>query len=330
MPRVIVTDGQYGDTGKGKICSYLARKDNPDIAVRGGGGANAGHTVWYNGIKYAVSLVPCGFVNERSRLLIGPGCLVDPEVLLTEIEKFGVQERIGIDPFATRVTAEHKERDSGDASKKIGTTKRGMGPAQADRAMRVAELISSVPELEAYLVDVPKAVNATESVLIEGTQGFKLSNTLGGGYPYCTVKDTTASTVAADVGLGPKKIHEVVMVIKSFTTRVGEGPLPGEISQEEAIRLGYQEQGTVTLRNRRISLDLNFYDLKRAVMINGPTQIALTKLDVKFKGNEHVREFDKITPDAKEFVRDIEAELDTPVTLIGTGNDVYDIIDLRR
>lgn len=246
MPRVIVTDGQYGDTGKGKICSYLARKDNPDIAVRGGGGANAGHTVWYNGIKYAVSLVPCGFVNERSRLLIGPGCLVDPEVLLTEIEKFGVQERIGIDPFATRVTAEHKERDSGDASKKIGTTKRGMGPAQADRAMRVAELISSVPELEAYLVDVPKAVNATESVLIEGTQGFKLSNTLGGGYPYCTVKDTTASTVAADVGLGPKKIHEVVMVIKSFTTRVGEGPLPGEISQEEAIRLGYQEQGTVT------------------------------------------------------------------------------------
>lgn len=65
-------------------------------------------------------------------------------------------------------------------------------------------------------------------------------------------------------------------------------------------------------------------------MINGPTQIALTKLDVKFKGNEHVREFDKITPDAKEFVRDIEAELDTPVTLIGTGNDVYDIIDLRR
>ena len=145
-----------------------------------------------------------------------------------------------------------------------------------------------------------------------------------------TSKDTSASTVAADVGLGPKSIDEVVMVIKAYTTRVGNGPFPGELSVDEAVKLGFQEYGTVTGRPRRTSKELHFDNLRLAANINSATQIAITKIDVRFAGNEHVREFAKLTKEAQAFVKNVEKELGVPVTLIGTGPDTEDIIDRRK
>ncbi len=326
--RTIVVGGQYGDEGKGKIVSYLAMKDNPEIVVRGGVGPNAGHQVRVNGKLYSLRLLPCGFVNSRARLLIGAGVLIDKDVLLKEMELTGAADRTGIDRNATLITPDHKIRDSDDHAKKIGTTGSGCGPAMSDRVTRVARTVAEEPTLERYLTDVWKEVNSKKNVLIEGSQGFMLSNVYG-TYPFTTSKDTGASTTAADVGLGPRSIDRVVMVVKAYTTRIGAGPFPDEISMDEAKRLGYQEYGTVTGRARRTSAALHMEDLKRAAVINSATDIAITKLDVRFKGNEHVRSFEKLTDEAKDFVKMLEHQIGVPVTLIGTGPDLEDTIDLR-
>ncbi len=327
--RTIVVGGQYGDEGKGKILSYLALKDKPKIIARGGVGPNAGHSVQYRGKSYPLRMVPCGFTYEKARLLIGAGVFVDPAVLLKELDMLGCHKRFGVDFRAGLITKEHIERDSAsENSKKIGTTKTGCGPAVSDRVNRVGKTVSDSPELKKYLTDVAKEVNGESDVLIEGTQAFMLSN-LYGTYPFVTSKDVSASTIAADVGLGPTRIGEVVMVIKSYTTRVGSGPLKGEISVEEAKAKGMQEYGTVSGRPRRTSLELHLDDLKNAAMINGATQIAMTKIDVRFPGNQGVREFGKLTKDARDYVESIEKGLGIPITLIGTGPDSEDIIDRR-
>jgi adenylosuccinate synthase len=327
--RTVIVGGQYGDEGKGKILSHLALADDPDIIARAGVGPNAGHQVHYKGRKYGLRLLPCGFVNGRSRLLIGAGVLVNPDVLLKEIAETGTQNRFGVDRRAVAILPEHMERDKSENSKKIGTTGTGCGPAMSDRVGRVAKSVLEVPALKQYICDVEKEVNASRNVIIEGTQGFMLS-LLYGTYPFVTSKDTSASTAAADVGLGPKSIDEVVMVIKAYTTRVGNGPFPGEISVEEATRLGFQEYGTVTGRPRRTSKELHFEDLRMAARINSATQIAITKLDVRFPGNAGVREFSKLTKEAQEFVLNAEREIGVPVTLIGTGADALDIVDRRK
>lgn len=325
----IVVGGQYGDEGKGKILSHLALADDPDVIARGGVGPNAGHEVNYKGKRYPLRLVPCGFVNERSRLLIGAGVVVNPEVFLKEVDLIGAHRRCGIDFRAGLITKEHIERDSAsENSKKIGTTKTGCGPAVSDRVNRVGKTVMDSPELKPYITDVVNEVNSARNVMIEGTQGFMLS-VLYGTYPFVTSKDTSASTIAADVGIGPTKIDEVVMVIKSYTTRVGSGPLRNELQVEEAKAKNMQEYGTVTGRPRRTSPELHFDDLKLAATINGATQIAITKIDIRFPGNDRVKKYQELSAGARTFIEDVEKRMGIPVTLVGTGPDAEDIIDRR-
>jgi len=331
MPNVsIIVGSLYGDCGKGKITSYIALKDNPTIVARAGG-PNCGHTVVYDGTKYALSMLPSGIINKNSRLLLGAGTLVDPRKLLGEITKYSVNpERIGVDKRATVITPEHINEDSNsDLSKKIGTTKCGVGPAQASRAYRKALLASEEPLLQKFLTDVPFECNKASSILIEGSQGFYLSNLYSDDWPHATSKDTSASSICADVGIGPKHVKNVIFVIKSYSTRVGNGPLEFEMSFEEAQEKGYAEWGVVSGRKRRISEHLNFEKLKYSAMVNAATEIALTKIDTRFLGNDGVTEYLKLTKDAKKFIEKIEDELRIPVTLIGTGSANEKIIDRR-
>ncbi|MEM3432087.1 MAG: adenylosuccinate synthetase, partial [Candidatus Bilamarchaeaceae archaeon] len=302
----------------------------PEIIARGGVGPNAGHEVNYKGKRYPMRMLSCGFVNEEARILIGAGVVVNPKVFLDEVKMIGGNEkRCGVDFRATWLTEEHIKRDREETASAIGSTNTGCGPAVMDRAKRVAKTVSECDELKPYLTDVAKEVNKAKNVLVEGTQGFMLS-VYYGTYPFCTSKDTTASSIAADVGLGPTKIDDVIMVIKSYTTRVGGGPFPSEISREEAEKLGIQEYGTVTGRPRRTSLELHWEDLKKAVEINGATMIALTKLDIRFPANAGVRKYSQLTSEAKAFVETMEKKLEVPVSLIGTGKDAEDIIDRRQ
>jgi adenylosuccinate synthase len=285
LPCTVIVGGFFGDEGKGKIAAYLAMKDKPDICVRGGNGPNAGHTVIHGGVQYSLRLIPSGFVNQSTRLLIGPGVPVDPTVLFDELRKTDSERRIEVDNQCAIVEPRHKEQES-------------------------------------------RSDHLSKKIMIEGTQGTFLS-LYHGTYPYVTSKDTTASAACADVGVGPTQVYDVIVIFKAYVTRVGEGPLEGQLDREEVARRGWTEFGTVTGRERRAA-PFDFKLARRAVQLNGATQIALTKLDVLFPGAKGTTRLDELDEDAREFVLKIEQETGVPVTLIGTGPGEEDIIDRRK
>lgn len=332
MSCTVVVDGFYGDGGKGKIVSYLAVSDDAAVCVRGGVGPNAGHTVVKDGVKYKLRMVPCGFVNERTLQLIGPGVVVNPEIFLKEVEETGIEGRVGLDPQCAIIEPKHIELDrKGHLKEKIGTTGTGTGPCNADRVMRTAKMAREIPELEPYIKDVPQLVNDAldrgENVILEGTQGTYIS-LYHGGYPYVTSNDVCAAAICSDVGVGPTRVDEVVLVCKAYVTRVGAGPLEGEISNEEAKRRGWDEYGTVTGRQRRAA-PFNHRLAKRAAMINGATQLAITKLDILYPQCKGVSSIDDVPDEGNAFIAEIEEKVGLPVTLIGTGPGVEEIIDRR-
>jgi len=333
MTCTVVVCGFFGDTGKGKIISYLSSEDKIAIVARAGVGPNAGHTVVFENKKYKLRMLPSGFVYEECRLLIGPGVLVNPKILLQEIQSTTSKSRVGVDRQCAVIEPKHIEADKkGRLAEKIKTTGTGTGPCNADRALRTVRLTRDIPELKEFLTDVPLEVNEAldegKDVLIEGTQGTYLS-LFHGTYPYCTSKDVTASAACSDIGVGPTRVDEVILVLKAYTTRVGAGPLPNELSWEEAEKRGWAEVATVTGRRRRAA-PFNYELAKRAVMLNGATQAAVTKFDILFPECKGVKTYDELSHEAKSFIQKIEKEIKVPVTLMGTGPGTSEIVDVRN
>ncbi|MEM0027553.1 MAG: adenylosuccinate synthetase [Ignisphaera sp.] len=333
MPLAIVVGGFFGDEGKGKIAAYLALADNPSIAVRCGS-INAGHTVVYGNRVWKLRLVPSFFVNKNVKLMIAAGALMRLDVFFNEVEETGVRGRIFVDRNTGVIEDRHVEAEKRDAFlvKDVGSTLQGVGFAMSDRVLRRLRLAKDFDVLRDYLVDVSLEVNNAidrgELVYIEGVQGTFLS-LYHGTYPYVTSRDTTASAFASEVGVGPKKVDEVIVVFKSYVTRVGGGPLEGELPPEEAERLGLVEVATVTGRRRRVAL-FNVDLAKKAIMLNSATQAAITRLDALYPNDKCVREWDKLSKDARNWIENIENSLKTPVTIIGTGEDALCTIDRRK
>jgi adenylosuccinate synthase len=314
----VIVGGFWGDEGKGKIISYMALKDKVKIGVRGGVGPNAGHTVQYQGRTLKLRMLPSAAVNPDAMLLVSAGVLVDPARFLKEVEDLNARSRAGLDANCAIIEPRHVEADraSNHLAGKIGTTGTGTGPCNADRVQRRAVVARDIPELQEFLIDVALEVNEAidrgENVLIEGTQGTYLS-LYHGTYPYVTSKDVTASSICGDVGVGPTKVDEVIVVFKAYVTRVGQGPLPGEITEEEAKKRGWAEIATVTGRKRRAA-PFNFELARRSAMLNGATQVAVTKLDVLYPECKGARNYDKLPSEAKKFISKVEDAIGIPVT----------------
>ena len=277
-------------------------------------------------------MLPSGFLNKNAKVMIGPGVVVNPEIFFKEIEEYDVSGRAFLDKHCGIIEQNHLEEDSkGRLKEKIGSTGSGTGPANAERAMRTLKMAKDVESLSSYVIDVPNEVNSAlkdqKNVLIEGTQGTHLS-LWHGTYPFVTSKDVTASGICADVGLGPKSVDEVMVVFKAYLTRVGTGPMANELSAEETEKKGWAEFGTVTGRPRRAA-EFDFDLAQRAIMLNSATQLAITKLDVRFPECAGVKSFNDLTSEAKSFIKNIEEKLQVPVTLIGTGPLVDDTVDVR-
>ncbi len=332
MNTYVVVGTQWGDEGKGKIIDVLAPK--ADYIVRFQGGNNAGHTVVVNDEKFILQLLPSGIINSKGKCIIGPGVVVDIEVLLKEInelEKRGKNlDNLFIDERAHLIMPYHieidKAREEARGENKIGTTQRGIGPCYIDKiarnGIRTGDLLEmdrfkdklmwnikdkndmlqrygkETFELEALynkyvelaekikhriidaVSEVNEAVDNNKTVLFEGAQALMLDIDYG-TYPYVTSSSPTAGGAAVGAGVSPRKIERVLGVMKAYTTRVGEGPFPTEEDNEtgEILRKTGGEYGSNTGRPRRCGwLDLVIG--KYAVMINGLTDIVLTKLDV--------------------------------------------------
>lgn len=152
MANVVVVGAQWGDEGKGKIVDWLSSQ--ADVVVRFQGGHNAGHTLVIDGVVYKLSLLPSGIVRPGKLSVIGNGVVVDPWHLVEEIERLRAQgvaispENLRVADNATLILPLHREldhfRETSNAGLKIGTTKRGIGPAYEDkvgrRAIRVIDL----------------------------------------------------------------------------------------------------------------------------------------------------------------------------------------------
>ena len=332
MPCTVIVGAFWGDEGKGKIISYLALKDKLDFCVRTGS-VNAAHTVWDGEKRYALHMVPAAFLNEKTRLLIAAGANVQVPRFLEEVELTKVKGRMGVDQNASIIEEKHAIQDKNSAvNKGIGTTGWGVGPALEERVRRTAKLAKDIPELRPYLADSVSEINdgidAGKRVLLEGTQGFMLS-LYHGSYPYVTGRDTGASAIASEAGVGPTRVDEVIIVYKSFITRVGAGPLPGEMTKDEALKRGWFETAAGTGRDRR-SAPFDFDLARKTAKINGATQAALTKLDSLFPACIGAKRFGALPDEAKEFVAEVEKRTGVPIVLIGTGPDALDIIDLRK
>jgi len=340
MGVTVVVGGQYGGEGKGKLVAHLAKRDDAAYVVRCGG-PNSGHTVESNGQTYKLRMLPAGFVNAKSRLLLAAGSLINLQILNREIEISGIdKKRVGIDFNSAIITEEESKSETGlGLRNKIGSTLSGTGVGVAKRVLRdgSVKLAKEMPEAKPFLTDVAGEINSGidkgEKCIIEGTQGFGLSLYHADCYPYATSRDTTASAFLSEVGVSPMKVNSIIMAVRTFPIRVGgnSGPLKNEINWEEVRKIsgypyGISEFTTVTGTLRRIArFDLDL--VKRAVMINRPTELALHGADYLDFVNKGIREYELLNGIAKNFIKILENEIGIPVNFIGTGTSQLEIID---
>ncbi len=336
MTNVVVVGAQWGDEGKGKVVDRYGER--ADWVIRYQGGNNAGHTLVVHGKTTVLHLVPSGILQERSRCAIGSGVVIDPKVLVAELDTLAAEGvkfegRLLISAGAHLIMPYHQRldlaRERFRGVDKIGTTGRGIGPAYEDkiarRGVRVADLYepdrlralveARLLELNAILVangdpvyraeevstlidaalsygarlkpyvgnvgeTLDRAAQAGQRLLFEGAQGALLDIDHG-TYPYVTSSNTVASNAATGSGVGSHRIGAVVGLLKAYTTRVGSGPFPTELTDElgEHLRQAGHEFGATTGRPRRTGW-LDLVALRYARRVSGIGLLAITKLDV--------------------------------------------------
>lgn len=406
----IVVGLQWGDEGKGKVTSELG--NNAEVVIRATGGNNAGHTVVYKGKKYALHLLPSSIMKKGVKNIIGPGVVIDPEVLTQEIKIiFGESSAVGklvISNKAHIIFPYHKSMDQLHEEfkeHKIGTTGRGIGPCYCDKANRVGirmgDLIScteielrakireaiAIPNilfqntghvewgvsentiyelcckykqsLESYIVDVQpiinKAIDNNTLIVIEGAQAFNLDIDHG-DYPFVTSSNPVSAGACCGAGIGPTQVEKVIGILKAYSSRVGEGPFPTELTGDEGsvIRELGHEYGTTTGRPRRCGwLDLS--KVATAAKINGCTTLCVNHMDTLgliglklqhikvcigyddekqpiysyFKGwkiDKCCKTYEELPMNATKYIEFIEEHTGVAVQYIGIGPDDEDVI----
>lgn len=334
--------GQFGSEGKGKIVSHLSLNDDVDVAVRCGG-PNSGHTVDYGGERHAMRLIPAGFINQKTRLLIAAGAIINPRILFEEISECKINpKRIGIDKNTAIITDKDSIAEKNiTLRERTGSTLSGTGIGVSKRVLRdpSLKLAKDIDELKPFITDVSEEVNSTldegKKVIIEGTQGFGLSVYHTQYFPYATSRDTSVAAFLSEVGVSPFMVSDVIMCVRTFPIRVAgnSGPLPNEITWEKLQEIsGYpypiREFTTTTHKLRRVAkFDLS--EVERSTRVNRPTSIALHASDYIDYANESLTDFEELTESAKSFIQNLEQALKTPIDFVGTGITNEDIIDRR-
>ncbi len=342
----VLIGGQYGSEGKGQIAAYIAKEY--DLLVRVGG-PNAGHTVPGGPESYTHHLLPSGTRKSQARLLLGPGTVIDLETLLKEIAECGVDaDRLSIDPKAMMISEQDRDAEA-RLIDSISSTGRGVGSATARRIMGRGEpdlrLARDVSELRPYLRDAERvldeALTRNQRILLEGTQGTGLS-LYHGDYPYVTSRDTTVAGCLAEAGIPPSRVRKVIMVCRTYPIRVQnpEGGTSGPMSQELTLNdiakrsgkdpkeLERTEITSTTRRKRRIG-EFDWVLLRKAALLNGPTDIALTFTDYLSARNEKAKRFEQLEPETISFIHEVERVAGARVSLIATGFSTRSIIDRR-
>jgi adenylosuccinate synthase len=330
MPISVVVGGQFGSEGKGKTALEIARRTAAAIVVRVGG-TNSGHTaVDEAGKTCALRQLPVSALARGTVAILPPGALVDPEILLREVESLRLdRRRLVVSRYATVITPEDRDAElKGGLITQIGSTGSGTGAALVRRIGRHTKgtvLAGDHPALKRYVGDtgalMQEALHRNRRIVIEGSQGFGLSLLHGGYYPNATSRDTTAATFLGEAGLSPLDVDDITLVLRAHPIRVAgnSGPLVGEttwaqIAKNAGLPKDYKELTTATKRIRRVGrFDAKI--VRRAIEANNPTRIVLNHFDYVHRTvREHIFHIS-----ALKFLDNIEEGIGRKIDWIGTS-----------
>jgi adenylosuccinate synthase len=325
----VVIGGSYGSEGKGNIAFHLAPEYDLLLRV---GGPNAAHKVYLaSGDIFTHFSLPSGTQAGEAALVLGPGAVVDVPDLLSEIARCDVSaDRLSIDPHVMIIDQVDKDAEA-ELAKSIGSTASGTGNATARRLMRGEDvrLAKDVEELHPYIrptYDIlERAYASGQHIMLEGTQGSGLS-LHHGPYPMVTSRDTNVAGCLAEAGIAPARVRKTVMIVRTYPIRVGgnSGPLKSELNWEEVERrsgltgLAEKERTSKTNKLRRVG-EPEWDLLRRAAVLNAPTDIALTFADYLGTQNAEAWRFEQLTQETIQFIDEIERVTGARVSLISIG-----------
>lgn len=243
-------DGQFGSTGKGLAGAWVGEHNLIDWAVTNAS-ANAGHTSIINGETHVLFHLPSSFLTARehnwTRIFINKGAIVDVELLIEEIERLGIRpDQIFVDPNAAVITTEDTEGEKSrwSSQTKIASTQKGCGAALARKVERqgpnlgqyVRDLNRPMPFI-LRTIDLNDEMRMGKSVMCEIPQGFSLSLSASGFYPYTTSRDCTLQQGMSDAGIHPSFFHKSLAVLRTMPIRVGN------IQSEDGRQIGFSGPG---------------------------------------------------------------------------------------
>ncbi len=299
MPISIVVGGQFGSEGKGKVALEIARRTRGPATVVRVGGPNSGHTAYDTaGRRWALRQMPAACVDKNVDVVFPAGSYLDVDLLLSEVDALNYpRDRIYVSKYANIITESHKnwERESG-LTDAIGSTGAGVGAAVMASVARLAKNFpikaihaQDVWSLETFACDTTiilrDKIDRGERLIIEGSQGFGLSLLDGGFWPKATARSTTAAAALMEIGMSPRFVDDITLVLRSFPIRVAgdSGPLVGETTWANiASSLGrpddIREYTTVTNKLRRVG-HFDAALARSAILANAPIRIVLNHLD---------------------------------------------------
>ena len=375
----VVLDAQAGSCGKGKFIGYIAKHDEIDCAINNFM-SNAGHTYVDENGKIMTQHLPTSMVNPMTMLFIGAGAAITPEILFSEIIKFKHiigYRHITIHPRAAVILEQHRRHER--ECIRSGSTFKGCGAAQADKIMRLPSVTLfgdwflsidwsgiinpdtnkpfTTQDIE-YLVNtiiiddptisINNMIDASCSVLVEGSQGCDLDINFGLDYPHTTSRQCHAGQLVADCGISPRMVRDIIMIMRPYpirisnSTNIGMNISSGDYNGSEELtwdmikeRCGapddvqFGEITTVTKKPRRV-FEMNWDRLLYTTKLNRPTYIAINFVQYIDWDAYECKKYSKLPKKVREFIDKVEDRTGTKVGLIGTGASNEDIIDIRK
>lgn len=347
----VLVGGQYGSEGKGNIANYLAPEYQVLVRV---GGPNAGHKVFRTGAPaYTFRQLPSGALGNRDAMLVvGAGAVISLPTLLKEIGELAIPfDKLMIDPQAMMIDQSDVDWEVQHLKAAIGSTAQGIGAATARKILyrkpdSEVRLAKDIPELKHYIGDTieffASCFTLGKKIMLEGTQGTTLS-LHHGHYPHVTSRVTTATACLAEAGLASRNVRKILMVCRTYPIRVGDsitGKTSGYMSQKIdfgaiAARSGIPyselketEVGSVSGRPRNVA-EFDWSQLRRSMILNGPTDIALTFADYLGVSNREAFRYEQLNEDTLRFIEEVEKVGGIPVSMISTAFNDRNIIDRR-
>ena len=355
----IVIDGQWGSTGKGKLCAYLAKKFDVAVSICDFQN-NAGHTVVFDdGTKHVFQQLPVtASCNQDTELLISPAATISVDKLLQEIEIHGAANRLMIHPKAGIITPECVDFEQ-HFLKRISSTLKGCGAATGMKTMRMPGMVlaKDVPELKSFIGDTTEKLKlylqSGAIAMMETAQGFDLSLNHGLEYPYVTSRDVTTASALNNAGVPPQVVGEVYGCLRTFPIRVGNmiengemigssGPIHPdhvELTWEELRRRSgavddIEERTTVTNKVRRV-FTFSAIQFKNFIDVCAPTKLFVNFINHVCFRDYGVKDFNGLTPESMDFLNMITGLCSGPsyydvkqpvISYVGTGERMSDMV----